>query len=131
VQNLLAEHAGEAPALQIIAAVGGLERFFARDFVACHNRLYRGRPVFWCFSAGEKMAVIHALTAERAEMRRMFRWLGAAMPAGWKRSDDGIAANLAPLAPWLADAKLAAALTDQSRMRRRIRSSSATASTPG
>jgi hypothetical protein len=131
VHNLLAEHAGEAAARQIAAAVGGLERFFAREFVVWHNRLYRGRPVFWCFSAGEKIAVICGLAAERAGMRRMFRWLGVALPAGWKRSDDGIAANLTSLAQWVADPKLASALTDQSRMRRRIRSSSATASTPG
>jgi len=131
IQHLLAEHAGEESARQIACEVGGLERFFARDFSAWHNRLYRGRPVVWCFSSAGKIAVISFLAAEAPVMREMFAWLGITLPPNWKPSDAGTAASLAPLAPWITDPRLASSLNVQSRMRRRMRSSSATASTPG
>ena len=131
IQVLLAEHAGEESARQIASEVGGLERFFARDFSGWHNRLYRGRPVFWCFSSGGKIAAISFLAAQSPDMREMFAGLGIPLRPDWKLSDAGIAASLAPLAACIADLGLASSLENQSRMRRRMRSCSATASTPG
>jgi len=111
LRRLLAEHAGDEAASQIELAVGGLERFFARDFFLWHNRRYRGRPIFWCFAVSERIAAVSWLSADQPVMREMFRWLGAALPRGWKRRvDDGIAANLTPLAEWIADSELAASL---------------------
>lgn len=131
IGDLLAEHTGERAAAQIAAQVGGLQRFFARDFAPWHNRLYRARPVFWCFGAGEKMAAVSFLAADPPVMRDIFTWLRAPLPQLWKPSDAGIAATLAPLAPWIADPTFAKSLMNQSRMRRRMRSSSAIAPTPG
>jgi hypothetical protein len=111
LRRLLRQHAGDEPARQIELALGGLERFFARDFFPWHNRLYRGRPIFWSFAVGERIAAVSSLSAQPPVMREMFRWLGAALPRGWKRRvDDGVLANLAGLAEWIADPKLAAAV---------------------
>jgi hypothetical protein len=111
LRRLLAQHAGDQAGHEIEAAVGGLERFFARDFSSWHNRLYRARPVFWSFSAAGKIAAVSFLSAQAPVMREVFRWLGASLPRGWTHGvDDGIAANLAPLAEWIADPKLATAL---------------------
>jgi hypothetical protein len=113
LQNILAEKAGESAAREIITAVGGLDRFLQRDFLIWHNQLYRGRPIFWGFSSGGKTIAVHSLMAERSVMRRAFRIIGATLPSFWRRStDDGVRINLAPLAQWISDRKLADSITE-------------------
>ena len=105
--RILDELAGENAARMIIAEVAGLERFFARDFFAWHHRLYRGRPVIWGFSSGEKLVAVSSLDADERLMREAFETIGQALPRGWRRwADDGIRINLAPLRQWIGDRKL-------------------------
>lgn len=112
LRRMLAEYAGESEAGPIESAAGGIDRFLARDFLPWHNRLYRGRPVFWGFSGAKTVAVL-SLTTDARMMRTAFGAMGQTLPAGWRRwPDDGTAINLAPLAPWIADRKLQSYATE-------------------
>jgi len=113
LRRTLANRAGECAAAQIEAAVGGIDRFLAREFLPWHNRQYRGRPVFWGFNGGGKTVAVSSLTAEARIVRAAFAAIGQTLPDGWRRwPDDGTAINLAPLAPWIADRKLQAFLSE-------------------
>jgi hypothetical protein len=108
IRDMLGPHCCE-----IESVVGGLERFFAREFLSWHNRIYRFRPVFWGFSAGGKTVAVSQLTADGELMRLAFHQIGENLPVGWRRHpDDGTAINLAPLAPWIADRKLQTVLRE-------------------
>ncbi len=107
IRQILAEHVGGKSAKNLEAAVKGLERFFARDFLPWHHRLYRGRPVFWGFSGNDRVEVISSLWAEPALLRSICRRLGASPPKDFLAdSDEPISARLAPLAPILFDKSL-------------------------
>lgn len=111
--RILAQKAGEKAAAEIAARVGGLERFLGRDFLAWHDALYRGRPVFWGFCGGDKTVAISSLAGDAATLREAFAVIGQSLPRGWKRwLDDGIQINLAPLSEWIADRKLRGALKE-------------------
>jgi hypothetical protein len=112
LRRTLAEYAGECEVEQIEAAAGGIERFLGRDFLPWHNRLYRGRPVFWGFS-GEKTVAVLSTTTDPRMMRTAFGAMGQTLPDGWRRwPDDGTAINLTPLAPWIADRGLQSYVTE-------------------
>ena len=82
------------------AAVGGLERFFARDFLPWHNALYRGRPVFWGFGGNGRIVAVSRLNLDLKVMRSAFARIGQTLPDGWRHwPDDGVQINLSPLAP--------------------------------
>jgi hypothetical protein len=113
LRRILADRAGETPAAEMEAAVGGLERFFARDFLPWHDSLYRGRPVFWGFGANGRIVAVSRLEAHLKVMRSAFARIGQTLPAGWRHwPDDGVQINLSPLAPWIADPKLRQALAE-------------------
>jgi len=113
LRRILAERAGDSAADEIESAVGGIDRFLARDFLPWHNRQYRSRPVFWGFSGGGRTVAVLSLTADRQVMRTAFAVIGQTLPGGWRRwPDDGTVINLAPLAPWIADRKLRAYLAE-------------------
>jgi hypothetical protein len=113
LERILAEIAGDMPMSEIIAEVGGLERFFARDFFAWHHRLYRDRPVVWGFSGNENLVAVSSLDADEKVMREAFAKIGQTLPRGWRRwVDDGIRINLAPLRQWIADRKLRESLQE-------------------
>jgi hypothetical protein len=113
LRRILADRAGETPAPEIEAAVGGLERFFARDFLPWHNSLYRGRPVFWGFCGNGKIVAVYPLQPDLKVMRSAFARIGQTLPGGWRHwRDDGVQINLSPLAPWIADRKLREMLTE-------------------
>jgi hypothetical protein len=107
LRRILADRAGETPATEIEAAVGGLERFFARDFLPWHNSLYRGRPVFWGFCGNGRIVAVSRLQPDLKVMRWALARIGQTLPDGWRHwPDDGVQINLSPLAPWIADRKL-------------------------
>ncbi len=111
LRRMLAEYAGEQEVGQIEAAAGGIDRFLRQDFLPWHNRLYRGRPVFWGFTGAKIVAVPQS--ADTRTMHEAFGAIGETLPAGWRRwPDDGIAINLTPLAPWIAERKLQLYLTE-------------------
>ena len=113
LRRILADRAGESAAPEIEAAVGGIDRFLAGEFLPWHNRRYRGRPVFWGFRGGGKTVAVSSLAAEAKIMRMAFDAMGQTLPNGWRRcSDDGTAINLAPLAAWIADRKLQAVASE-------------------
>jgi hypothetical protein len=107
LRRILADRAGETAAAQIQAAVGGLERFFARDFLPWHHRLYRGRPVFWGFGGNGRIVAVSRLQTDLRVYRAALGRIGQSLPDGWRHwPDDGVQINLSPLAPQLADPKL-------------------------
>ncbi len=113
LRRFLADRAGESAGNEIEAAVGGIDRFLAGEFLAWHNRRYRGRPVFWAFRGGGKIVAVSSLAAEAKIMRTAFDAIGQTIPDGWRRwSDDGTAINLAPLAAWIADRNLQAVASE-------------------
>jgi len=107
LRRILADRAGETSAAEIERAVGGLERFFARDFLAWHNTLYRGRPVFWGFCGNGRIVAVSRLQRDLKVMRSALARIGQTLPDGWRHwPDDGVQINLSPLASWIADRKL-------------------------
>ncbi len=113
LRRILAERAGESAAVEIEAAVGGLDRFLGGEFLSWHGRQYRGRPVYWGFRGERKLVAVYSLTVDPQIMRSAFSLIGQAIPDGWLRwPDDGTVINLAPLAAWIADKKLRVYLTD-------------------
>ncbi|CAN5338916.1 hypothetical protein BH10PSE14_BH10PSE14_38020 [soil metagenome] len=80
----------------------------AIDFDAWHVRLYKRRPRIWIFGDGKtKFFAVRHEQATRDVVRWIARQLGESIPANWDRfMDDGIAANLAPLAPILLNRQL-------------------------
>ncbi len=113
LRRILADRAGEFDAVEIEAAVGGLDRFLGGEFLAWHGRAYRGRPVYWGFRGDGKMVCVYSLAVDSQVMRSAFGLIGQAIPAGWSRwSDDGTVINLAPLAAWIGDRKLRGYLTE-------------------
>jgi hypothetical protein len=85
--------------------------WLSREFLPWHNRLYRGRPVFWGFSGKGRTVVIDAGSADAELVGEILESVGGALPPGWQRwREDPIHLNLAPLAPWIADPKLRASL---------------------
>jgi hypothetical protein len=113
LRSILTRHAGEVATSEIIKSVGGLERFFARDFLPWHQRLYRDRPVFWGFGTAEKSVLISSTETDASVVREALMAIGASLPAGWRRwTDDGIRINLAPLRQWIADKKLRKSLDE-------------------
>jgi hypothetical protein len=112
LRRILADRAGGKRAAEMEAAVGGLDRFFARDFLSWHNSLYRSRPVFWGFTGNGRTVAVSRLNADLNVMRSAFARIGQTLPDGWGHwPDDGIQINLSPLAPWIADPKLRQVLT--------------------
>jgi hypothetical protein len=113
LRRILADHAGEFAAVEIEAAVGGLDRFLGGEFLAWHGRVYRGRPVYWGFRSGDRTVAVHSLAANSEIMGEAFKLIGQAIPVEWRRwADDGTVINLAPLAAWIADRKLRGYLTE-------------------
>jgi len=113
LRRILADRAGETPAAEMEAAVGGLERFLARDFLPWHNTLYRGRPVFWGFGGNARIVAVSRMQSDLKVMRSAFARIGQTLPDGWQHwPDDGVQINLSPLAPWIADRKLRQVLTE-------------------
>ena len=113
IQRILAESVGEHLADEILAAVGGLDRFFAREFLPWHSQMYRGRPVFWGFSGDSRIAVVSGVDADQSVMREAFAAIGQTLPAGWQRwMDDGVRINLTPLRKWIAERKLRDSLAE-------------------
>lgn len=111
LSRILADRAGENSAVEIAAEVGGLERFFACEFLPWHNLIYRGRPNFWGFTGNGRTIAVHGQNARPHLLRRAFGAIGQTLPANWPRAvDDGVRINLAPLCEWIADRKLAATL---------------------
>jgi hypothetical protein len=111
--KILEDEAGGEAAKEIESTVGGLARFFAKAFLPWHNRLYRGRPVFWGFGDGEKIIATHALAADAEIVAKILGELGGKLPRGWERwIDDGISVNLSPLWRWIADRALQKDLAD-------------------
>jgi hypothetical protein len=111
IKTILAHRAGKKAAGEIIAQVGGLERFFGRDFLPWHNAIYRNRPVIWGFSGTQKIVAVSSLN-EKA-VPAAFPRIGEKLPRGWRRwVDDGIQINLAPLCQWLPEGKLRRVLTE-------------------
>jgi hypothetical protein len=107
LRGILAERAGESAAAEIVDLLGGLDRFFGKDFLPWHNLLYRGRPVFWGFSSAGRTVAVCGLSADRTVMQKAFREIGVTVPRDWRpKADDGVRLNLAPLAAWIADRKL-------------------------
>jgi hypothetical protein len=105
---ILQQHAGEREAAEILELLGGLQSCFRREFWEFHNVLYRGRPVFWGLGKKDRIAVVSSLAADRTTVREALQWSSAVFPHGWdRRTDDGIQANLAPLADLLFDRELA------------------------
>jgi hypothetical protein len=112
LRRILADRAGERAAAEMEEAVGGLEQFFARDFLPWHNRLYRGRPVFWGFCGNGRIVAV-SREPDLKVMRSAFARIGQTLPDGWRHwQDDGVQINLSPLAPWIADRKLRDVLAD-------------------
>jgi N-6 DNA methylase len=117
LRNILAIETSKQSAGQIESAVGGLGRFLGKTFLPWHNRLYRGRPVFWGFGSEEKIFAVHAMAADveilSEILGEVFGDLGEKLPRGWGRwIDDGISVNLAPLSKWLVDRALQKDLVD-------------------
>jgi hypothetical protein len=113
LRRILADRAGEKAAAEMEAAVGGLERFFARDFLPWHNGLYRGRPVLWGFCGSGRIVAVSRLQPDLKVMHSAFARIGQTLPGGWRHwPDDGVQINLSPLAPWIADRKLRQVLTE-------------------
>jgi hypothetical protein len=107
LEEILCDRAGEKAALEISAAVGGLDRFLSRGFLSWHNTLYHNRPVFWGFTANGKTVAVHGPFAERSTLRRAFSQIGEPFPVAFSASiDAGVRANLAPLMRMIADSKL-------------------------
>jgi N-6 DNA Methylase len=116
LRRILADCAGEFAALEIEAAVGGLDRFLGGEFLAWHGRQYRGRPVYWGFRGETKMVCVYSLAVDSRIIRSAFGLIGEAIPDGWSRwPDDGTVINLAPLAAWIGDRKLRKYLTELAR----------------
>jgi hypothetical protein len=113
LRKILADEAGESAAREIESAAGGFPRFFEKTFLSWHDRLYRGRPVFWGFGDGKKIIAVHAPDADGEIMENILGELGGKLVRGWERwIDDGISVNLAPLAKWIVDRKLRRELAD-------------------
>jgi hypothetical protein len=111
IVGILEQRAGTNAAAEIVGKVGGLERFFPREFLAWHHALYRNRPVVWGFSSGEKIAAVSSLS--EGAVQAAFLRIGEKLPRGWRRwADDGIQINLAPLCGWIAEGKLRRVLTE-------------------
>jgi hypothetical protein len=116
VRNILDGRAGRRAAAEIELAVNGIEQFLCSEFISWHNRIYRGRPVFWAFAGGGRIAVIHAAAADAGPVEEALKSIGAELPYGWQRwMDDGMAVNLAPLAEWISDRKLQKSLREKYR----------------
>ncbi len=82
-------------------------RFLSREFSIWHNRLYRGRPVFWVFGAEGRVAVTDGSFAKRETIGEMLDSIGGKLPRDWRRvPDEPVHLNLGPLADWLTDGKL-------------------------
>ena len=78
------------------------------DLAAWQARAYQRRPRVWVFGnrSSKLFAVLHH-HATRDIVRWIGRKLGGSIPRGWDRFiDDGIAVNLAPLHPMIADRSL-------------------------
>jgi hypothetical protein len=88
-----------------------LERFLSREFSGWHNRLYHGRPVIWVMAGCGKIVATDGSDTGEEILGEMLKAIGGNLPRGWRRRrDEPIHLNLAPLAEWIADAKLRASL---------------------
>lgn len=98
-------------ASEIEAAVGGIDRFLASGFAAWHDKLYRRRPVIWAIGSKQRAHLVAHDFATRDVVASLLP--EQTLPRAWRRDvDDGIAANLAPLADHLLDPALRKALRD-------------------
>jgi hypothetical protein len=107
VVEILKKQLGPGPLAEIEKIVGGIEHFLSNEFLPWHGRLYRGRPLLWGFSNGGKTAIIHWRDADSQKLGEVLAGIEIDLPPGWqRRPDDGIIANLMPLADYLVDRQL-------------------------
>ncbi len=81
----------------------------AIDFDAKHVRRFKRRPRIWIFTdaAKTKFFAVRHEQATRDVVRWIARQVGESIPRDWDRFiDDGIAVNIAPLAPILLNRQL-------------------------